>query len=70
MIDILGCSSAIEIFGIESYPFSKKFMDIYNSGKVRTKGNLQKSKPCFIDKDGYVNIGYHRIFVKLVEVEK
>ena len=61
---ILGCSSAIEIFGIKSFPFSKKFMEVYNSGKVRTKGNLQKSKPCYIDSDGYANIGYHRIFIK------
>lgn len=60
---ILGCSSAIEIFGIKSYPFSDKFMEIYKSGKVRTKGNLQKSKPCYIDYEGYVNVGYHRIFI-------
>lgn len=67
--EILGCSSAIEIFGIKSYPFSNKFMEIYKSGKVRTKGNLQKSKPCYIDAEGYVNIGYHRIFIKPV-IEK
>ena len=66
---ILGCSSAIEIFGIKSYPFSDIFMQIYKSGKVRTKGNLQKSKPCYIDSEGYVNIGYHRIFIEKINEE-
>ena len=61
---ILGCSSAIELFGIESYPFSEEFMNTYKAGKVRTKGNLQKSKPCYIDNEGFVNIGYHRIFIQ------
>ncbi len=66
---ILGCSSAIEIFGIESYPFSEEFMNIYKSGRVRTKGNLQKSKPCYIDSEGFVNIGYHRIFIQAINKE-
>lgn len=64
---ILGCSSAIELFGIESHPFSEEFMTIYKSGKVRTKGNLQKSKPCYIDNEGFVNIGYHRIFIQRIK---
>ena len=41
-------------------------MSIYKLGKVRTKGNLQKSKPCYIDGEGFVNVGYHRIFIKRI----
>ena len=62
--EILGCSSCISLFGIERKEPSLEFLQKYKMGKVRTKGNYQKSKPMWIDSEGYANIGYHRIFIR------
>ena len=62
--EILGCSSCISLFGIERKEPSLEFLQKYKTGKVRTKGNYQNSKPMWIDSEGYANIGYHRIFIR------
>lgn len=62
--DIIGCSSSWMIAGIEGSMPSNSFMELVNKGKVRTGGTPGKSKPCWIDNQGYANVGYHRIFLR------
>lgn len=62
--DIIGCSSSWMIAGIESSMPSASFMELVNKGKVRTGGTPGKSKVCWVDNEGFANVGYHRIFLR------
>lgn len=62
--DIIGCSSSWMIAGIEGSMPSASFMELVNKGKVRTGGTPGKSKVCWVDKEGFANVGYHRIFLR------
>lgn len=64
--NIIGCSSSWMIAGIEGKIPSQKFMSLVTNGKVRTGGTPGKSKPCWIDNQGYANVGYHRIFIQKI----
>lgn len=62
--DIIGCSSSWMIAGIEGSMPSASFMELVNKGKVRTGGTPGKSKVCWVDNEGFANVGYHRIFLR------
>ena len=63
--EIIGCSASKQLFGIEGHKPSEDFLALVHSGKVRTGGTPSMAKPCYIDSDGFANVGYHRIFIKL-----
>ena len=62
--EIIGCSASKQLFGIEGHKPSESFLALVLSGKVRTGGTPSMAKPCFIDSEGFANVGYHRIFIK------
>ena len=64
--DIIGCSSSWMIAGIEGSMPSASFMELVNKGKVRTGGTPGKSKVCWVDNEGFANVGYHRIFIQKI----
>ena len=64
--DIIGCSSSWMIAGIEGSMPSTSFMELVNKGKVRTGGTPGKSKVCWVDNEGFANVGYHRIFIQKI----
>ena len=63
--EIIGCSASKQLFGIEGHKPSESFLALVLSGKVRTGGTPSTAKPCYIDSDGFANVGYHRLFVRL-----
>ena len=62
--DIIGCSSSWMIAGIKGSMPSASFMKLVNKGKVRTGGTPGRSKVCWVDNEGFANVGYHRIFLR------
>ena len=62
--EIVGCTASTELFGMEGHKPSEGFLALVLSGKVRTGGTPSMAKPCFIDSEGFANVGYHRIFIK------
>lgn len=62
--DIIGCSSSWMIAGIKGFMPSASFMKLVNKGKVRTGGTPGRSKVCWVDNEGFANVGYHRIFLR------
>ena len=64
--DIIGCSSSWMIAGIKGSMPSASFMELVNKGKVRTGGTPGRSKVCWVDNEGFANVGYHRLFLKKI----
>ena len=62
--EIIGCTSAVGIAGVQARYPSDSFMNLVNAGKVRTGGTPGRAKPCFIDNQGYANVGYHRVLIR------
>lgn len=68
--EIIGCSSSVLITGIDAKYPSESFMKLVKDGRVRTKGSPGRAKPCFVDSEGFANVGYHRLFIRNRHPEK
>ncbi len=62
--EILGCTSAVDLSGGMARTPSDMFLQKVRDGMVRTGGTPGRAKPCWIDCDGYANVGYHRLLVR------
>ena len=63
--EILGCTESKALMpGVKVGKPSQALMEKVRKGKARTKAVPSSTTPCWIDRDGYANVGYHRILIR------